>query len=62
VSERDPWVVAGVVLLTIVAVIVFVLAAAMAGVPSEISVPLIVLAAFAVRTFRKRRQRRRLMA
>ena len=50
------------VLLTIAAVIVFVLAAALAGVPSEISLPLIVLAAFAVRTFRKRRQRRRLMA
>lgn len=56
-STRKPWVVAALGLFTVLALIVFVLAAATVGIPSEVSLPLIVLAAIAFRSFHKRRQR-----
>jgi len=55
VSTRKPWDVAIVVLLVVFAVVVFVLLSAAVGVPSEISLPLLVLAAIAFRAFRNRR-------
>jgi len=57
VGTRKPWVVAVVAVSTVLAVIVFVLAAATVGVPSEVSLPLIVLAAIAFRSLRKTRTR-----
>src|SRR3954471_12662339 len=57
VRTRKPWVVAIVVLFTVFAVIVFVLASATVGVPSEISLPLLVLAAIAFRSVKNRRAR-----
>jgi hypothetical protein len=55
VSTRKPWVVAVVGLFTVVAVIAFVLASAMIGVPSETSVPLLILLAFiSLGSFRNR--------
>jgi len=58
VHTRKPWVVAVVVLFTVVALTVFVLASATVGVPSEISLPLLVLAAIAFRSVKNRRARR----
>ena len=57
VRTRKPWVIAVVALFTVFALIVFVLASASVGVPSETSLPLIVLAAIAFRAFRNRRGR-----
>ena len=57
VRTRKPWVVAVVVLFTVFALIVFVLASATVGVPSEISLPLLVLAAIAFRSVKNRRAR-----
>jgi len=57
VHTRKPWVVAVVVLFTILALVVFVLASATVGVPSEISLPLLVLAAIAFRSIKSRRAR-----
>lgn len=56
-STDKPWVVAVVGLFTIFAVIVSVLGAANVGVPSEVSLPLIVLAAIGFRSFKNRRRR-----
>jgi hypothetical protein len=56
-SARKPWPVAVVVALMVVALIVLVLAGATVGVPSELSIPLIVLAAIAFRSFKNRRGR-----
>jgi hypothetical protein len=57
VRTRKPWVVAVAVLVTVFAVIVFVLASATVGVPSETSLPLLVLAAIAFRSVKNRRAR-----
>jgi len=57
VRTHKPWVVAIVLLFTVFAVIVFVLASATVGVPSEISLPLLVLAAIAFRSVKNRRAR-----
>jgi hypothetical protein len=57
VSTRKPWVVAVGVLFLVFAVVLFVLASAAVDVPSEVSLPLIVLAAIAFRMFRNRRGR-----
>jgi hypothetical protein len=54
VNTRKPWVVAVVGVFTVFTVIVFVLASANVGIPSEISLPLIVLAAIAFRSFKNR--------
>jgi len=54
VRTRNPWVLAVAGVFTVVALIVFVLASAAVGVPSEVSVPLIVLAALAYRSFKNR--------
>jgi len=56
VDTRNPWVVAGVGSFIVVALVVFVLLSAAVDVPSEISLPLIVLAALAIRSFRNRRR------
>ena len=56
-ATHNPWILAVLGLFIIVAVIIFVLAAATVGVPSETSLPLIVLAAIAFRSFKNRRGR-----
>jgi hypothetical protein len=57
VGARKPWVLAVVGLFTTFVVILFVLASAAIDIPSEVSLPLIVLAAVLLRSFKNRRER-----
>jgi hypothetical protein len=57
VNTRRPWVLAVRGLFTILAVILVVLASATVDVPSEVSLPLVVLAAVVFRSLRNRRRR-----
>lgn len=52
---RNPWVVAVAGLLTVVGVVILVLTSATLGVPSEISVPLMLAAIVTFRWFKNRR-------